>query len=161
MTAHRNPTGPYWSHKATDMDDLRYDQTKNEPETHQWNLCHHRLCDERFRWRPCQPCPLTGRHSRSLVVNSVRRRRSCGAGGSRIPRSPGSAWRAAYPPPLQDRQGRQFPSSFRTQLEKWRRALLARVARFCHGQLAEPGVILAEGRFRPLIGFLSLFGLAL
>ena len=53
----------YWSHKAADMDDLRYDQTKDEPEpeTYQWNICHHLLCDEQFRWSPCHLCPLTGR----------------------------------------------------------------------------------------------------
>ena len=51
----------YCTNKAADMNDLRYDQAKDEPEIHQWNICHHLLCDTRFRWRPCQPCPLTGR----------------------------------------------------------------------------------------------------
>ena len=56
----------YYSNKAADMNDLRYDQAKDEPEIHQWNICHHLLCDTRFRWRPCQPCPLTGRPYRAL-----------------------------------------------------------------------------------------------
>ena len=49
----------YDSHKATDMHDLRYDQTNEKPETHQWNICHHLLCDERFKWSPSRCCPLT------------------------------------------------------------------------------------------------------
>ena len=56
----------YYSNKAADMNDLRYDQAKDEPEIHQWNICHHLLCDTRFRWRPCQPCPLTGRPYKAL-----------------------------------------------------------------------------------------------
>ena len=35
----------YDSHNATDMHDLRYDQTNEKLETHQWNICHHLLGD--------------------------------------------------------------------------------------------------------------------
>ena len=32
-------------YEAADTDDLRYDQTKEKPETHQWNIFHHLHCD--------------------------------------------------------------------------------------------------------------------
>ena len=60
----------YDSHNATDMHDLRYDQTNEKPETHQWNICHHLLCDERFKWSPSRCCPLTHECCKGAAVPS-------------------------------------------------------------------------------------------
>ena len=75
-----------------------------------WSACAHDLPCPCRSARAGRPAPFARPASKQAAVpwsyTRCRRGRSCGAGGSRIPRSPGSGWRAAYPPPLPGPAGR-------------------------------------------------------